>query len=158
MAALNIESASFARLRDNYETSGQTFLRLYGDKITGAGNARFSATGGQQTCAIRLSMALYLAGLRPPRVVNSWLYTVTNESGDVIDRVYLPSLAADFASGMIIADGQEITERPTDQGVIYFGGGLRSASGHVTLWDGTRALDNGEYWNQPTKVFWPMAR
>ena len=118
-------------------------------KILGAGGLSWQNASGQQSCAMRVSIALAYAGVHWPRVQNSWRLKDTN--------VYYPSRAGDYpsllANGESVANAQEVAGR---HGVIYFGGNFQNASGHVTLWNGSQCHHNDGYWSQPVKWFWEM--
>jgi hypothetical protein len=102
---------------------------------------------------MRLSIALAYAGVHFPRMKNSWRLKDTD--------VYFPSLAGDYPD--LIAGGAEIKNIDairTRKGAIYFGGNFHNASGHVTLWNGSRCSFDGHgedsHWEQPTIIFWEM--
>lgn len=119
-------------------------------RILGAGGINWANASGQQSCAMRVSIALAYAGVHWPRVTNSWRLKGTN--------VYFPSLASDYPN--LLANRESInnsTDISGRRGVIFFGGGFAGASGHVTLWNGTSCHYNDAYWSQPDKYFWQMA-
>jgi hypothetical protein len=149
----NIQTFLYQNVANDYIANGATFVQQYGNQITGLGGVTFNNTNNQQTCAIRVSMALHQGGVRLPRVINSWLYTT--------DDVYLPSLAGDYHDGLILMGGEAVANAAAianRRGVIYFGGNFQSASGHITLWNNNATADNtpAAYWNQPNIRFWPM--
>ena len=119
-------------------------------RILGAEGITWKNATGQQSCAMRLSIALAYAGVHWPQIPRSWRLKGTS--------VYFPSYAGDYptllANREPIASPEEIAGR---RGVIYFGGSFASASGHVTLWNGSQCHHNDAFWTQPVKFFWPMA-
>ena len=119
-------------------------------KIIGAAGINWKTATGQQSCAMRMSIALAWAGVHWPIITNSWRLKDTN--------VYFPSYAGDYPN--LLANRETITgaaDISGRKGVIYFGGGFAGASGHVTLWNGSQCHFNDAYWDQPVKYFWPMA-
>jgi len=120
-------------------------------KIIGAGNINWKNASGQQSCAMRLSIALAYAGVHWPRIKNSWRLKDTN--------VYFPSRAGDYPN--LLANRESInsaTDISGRRGVVFFGGGFGgNTSGHVTLWNGNSCHHNDDYWSQPTKYFWEMS-
>ena len=119
-------------------------------KIIGAGNISWKNASGQQSCAMRLSIALAYAGVHWPRITISWRLKDTN--------VYFPSRAGDYPS--LLRDPEEISSAADisgREGVVYFGGGFAGASGHVTLWTGSNCHHDDCYWGQPNKYFWEMS-
>lgn len=67
-------------------------------KIIGAEGINWKNATGQQSCAMRLSIALAYAGVHWPQVRNSWRLKDTN--------VYFPSSAGDYPD--LLANGEEI--------------------------------------------------
>src|SRR5713101_4040013 len=58
-------------------------------KIVG-GNTNWASATGQQSCAMRMSIALAYAGVHWPRIKNSWQLKDT--------KVFFPSFAGDYPS------------------------------------------------------------
>lgn len=125
------------------------FNKKIAHKIIGAAGINWKDATGQQSCAMRLSIALAYAGVHWTRVRNSWRLKDTH--------VYFPSSARDYPDLLVnrekIESATDISDRKV---VIFFGGGFASASGHVTLWNGKQCHHNDAYWEQPLKYFWPM--
>jgi hypothetical protein len=119
-------------------------------RILGAGQVNWTNVSAQQSCAMRLSIALAYAGVHWSRVSNSWRLQGTN--------VYFPSLASDYPN--LLANREQISS-PTDvsgrRGVVFFGGGSASASGHVALWNCSNCHYNDAHWGQPDEYFWQTA-
>ena len=93
-------------------------------------------------CATRMSYVLNNCGIAIPKVPGR---TVTG--GDHKNYIYRVSLMVDFLESVFgkpdIAEGSGAL-RPhflNKKGIIRFGVTFADASGHVTLWDGQRAVD-----------------
>lgn len=122
-------------------------------RILGAGGITWQGASAQQSCAMRMSIALAYSGVtwRPRETTNVWRLQGTN--------VYFPSLASDYPNVPLLANREAINSAADISnrgGVVFFGGGFASASGHLTLWDGTDCHFNDAYWDQPNKFFWGM--
>jgi hypothetical protein len=148
---ISIAHVKFSTLYERHYTPAY-FNDKIASQIIGAGDVDWSQANAQQSCAIRMSIALAYAGIPwKPNWRNSWRLQGKD--------VYFPSLASDYpkhllAGGRLLAQA----ERPGDhKGILYFGGAFPSASGHLTVWDGVRCHFDDDYWDQPKIYFWKIA-
>lgn len=155
--AIDISHVAFSIAWENHprDVSGDL-----AEDLVGAGGATWSETDSLQSCALRLSYALHRAGVKWPRSLtsNQWQLQSTGE--------YLPTRAGDYPDMPLLCSGESLTGSVTEKlvsvmgrkGVLYFGGQMNGATGHVTLFDGNRThypdIDN--FWSQPTVVFWEI--
>lgn len=137
-------------IAEKYHYGISRFRKKVAPKLIGPRGGKWNRVGYiRMSCAIRVSIALYRAGVRfQPPIKYKW----TRPSGAVY-----PSSAGEYPN---LLQGRENVNGPKDiegrRGVICFGG---SGIGHVTLWNGKRChFDPGDsYWAQPNKYFWEMA-
>ncbi len=149
---VNIGQVSYAVAEKyHYSATSNIWRNNVSRKITN------KATGGswrnpnihRMSCAIRVSIALYRAGVRFPRTRYEW----TRPSGAIY-----PSSAGDYpsllAGGVTVASPGEIKKRV---GVIHF---AMRGTDHVTLWNGNQCHFGADdsYFEQSNKVtFWQMS-
>ena len=149
MASVDVSNRRYSTAEQRHYTPDY-FNKNIAHKILGANDITWKNASGQQSCAMRLSIALAYAGVHWPRIKNSWRLKDTN--------VYFPSSAGDYPNLLKhrenINSANDIKGR---KGVVYFGGGFTGASGHVTLWNGTKCHFNDAHWGQPKKYFWEMS-
>lgn len=149
----DISGLSYSTTERHHYTGNYFNVKISG-RIIGAGNINWAGASGQQSCAIRMSIALAYAGVSwQPRTRNSWRLSGTN--------VYFPSLASDYPDVPLLFNPVSVTQATlqalNQRGVIYFGGNFGTASGHLTLWDGSSCHHNDAYWDQPNIYFWRMS-
>lgn len=141
---------------ETHHYSPARFKEKVAARIMGGDKIKWNDVDGLQSCAIRMSIALAYSGVswRPP-TKNSWRLQGT--------EVFFPSLASDYPNLPLLEGHYDVTKKQLDEsdmrGVIYFGGGANfGASGHLTLWNGSKThFANEAYWDQPTIRFWPMS-
>ncbi len=154
MSTTSVRGLSVALVERNHLDT-TAFRTAYADRIFGAGDRPLSDYPTMNTCALRVSMALHLTGVRLPRVINSWKYAPATGS-----PTYLPSLASDFHDRALLSSPESITG-PADitdrSGIVLFKGGFTTASGHITVCNAGRFHLNDTYWSQASSIyFWPF--
>lgn len=150
---VNIRNVSYRIAeRYHYSSNSSVWRNNVSRKIT---NAR---TGGswrnpnipRMSCAIRVSIALYRAGVRFPRTRYEW----TRPSGAIY-----PSSAGDYPS--LLVGGQTVTSPEDIQGrvgVIHFS---MPGVDHITLWNGRQChfgASDCYFPRSNTVTFWEMSR
>jgi hypothetical protein len=151
---------SWKALYDNYagdEESSEVFRARIGGEVD---NPQLT-----NTCVLRMSEAFNLAGNAIPRG-RAGLYTL--KGGDKLNYAVR---VAEFRKYMVSAFGQPdivrkppkgrpvgvaSTEFPGLRGVLCFQVSFSDATGHFTLWDGSRAV-HGDYFNRAFQVSLWMA-
>jgi hypothetical protein len=125
-----------------------------------SGKSFYDADAGQNSCAIRMSIAFYLAGTQlklPPGCKDYWVL-------DFDKKIKLPSEASAYRDSIKGAKSLTGTEDDIKKelkgkiGLIYFGGGFETASGHITLWNNNKCVHGAddEFFEQEDIRFWGM--
>ena len=148
---LDVSRISYERLRQHH-LKYHPFHRRIGDYVFSSAGP-LSDSRGVNTCALRMSYALMMVGKKLPVNRGSWQY---RKNGS---KAWLTSTAERISQDL--ADAEQI-DGPEDiagrKGIIAFVGGLRGASGHVTLWNGQSChFGAGDaYWNTTKIFFWQL--
>jgi hypothetical protein len=149
---VDIRNVSYAAAeRHHYSASSDTWRNNISRKITNAANGDVwhNPNIKRRSCAIRLSIALYRAGVRFPTTRYQW----TRPSGAIY-----PSSAGDYPT--LLLGGETVEGRDSIQGrmgVIHF---EMPGMDHVTLWKGGRCHFGASdcYFKQSrTVTFWQMS-
>jgi len=150
---VNISNVPYS-VAEVYHYNPRFFLKHVAPKLIGPRGGKWQDDRyGRMSCAVRLSIALYRAGVR----FTGAIYTWTRPSGAVY-----PSYAGEYPDLLLnrvtIAGTQDIGGK---KGVVYFGP-FSNAGGHVTLWDGTKCHHEPQWkdswWGQVSNTyFWQMA-
>ena len=152
---VNIGNVSYtAAERHHYSAESDTWQDNISLKITNVATGRGwhnprNPDINRMSCAVRLSIALYRAGVRFPPTDFEW----TRPSGAVY-----PSSAGDYPT--LLAGGESVTSPNSIRGrigVIHF---EMPGADHVTLWNGTRCNfgASDSFFPQSSGVtFWQMA-
>ena len=122
------------------------------------------------TCALRVSYALFACGVKQPTVSSNWFYSGKYNR---YKKTYLVAGARQYRNFYYPKHRQWIKKRKepklrqsklggllNKKGIIFFGGGpsLSDVSGHVTLWWGNRCHYNDFYKDAAEIVFWELGR
>lgn len=152
MAGIDVSRVVYATVQRNHLT-GPKFVARFGDKVFGwpgvyneSVNAKNAKRAKLNTCAMRLSMALHLSGIKLPLTSKAWLYR------DGASRGYIPASAGEYVDRPILR-GFRFINKPSDivgqHGILYFGW---TGMGHITLWNGRQCHFNDAYWRVARRV------
>lgn len=111
------------------------------------------------SCAARLSYAIYCAD-------ESFFKDVTAKGGTGAEWKGLPLRASDLAiilnkkikKPVLVKAAADISGTKKKHGIIFFDTipGF-AGTGHISLWDGTKVLDDGNYFGKSPRVyFWTL--
>lgn len=173
----NLQAVHFARASEHHYSPTQFRTWKWDGKLiatlvkNGGGQSFFEADSGQATCAIRLSIALYLAGATFTPIPNSWWFDDPRTRPDDARKkawqdVLLPSKASDYRdklkTGKTEIKGTAEAQKKAlagKKGILFFE--TDGASGHVTLWNGsdtTFGAGAGDaYFSDKSAYFWGLS-
>ena len=111
------------------------------------------------SCAARLSYAIFC-------VDKSFFKDVTAKGGTGAEWYGLPLRASELAiilnrkigTAVLVKSAADISSPKTKRGIIFFDSIPGYAgTGHISLWNGTKVLDDGNYFGKSPRVyFWSL--
>lgn len=115
----------------------------------------------QNTCAIRISYALNKGGFKIKRASREFMNAFTGDSIIASVNGMIDYLESEFGESDIEFNDNVIdfkSDIRKRKGIIIFKIAWSDATGHVTLWDGEKCIDNSDHFNDNPSdlLFWEL--
>ncbi len=141
---VDVSKVPFDKVRAHYYKSRTELVEKHSRTIDG--RHRWPT----DTCALRVSLALSLAGVRLP-MVGAWVHVHDGK------RLVLPAKASLFHKGPVLAGGEKLNSvvdlRKKKPGIVFM-----TPPDHITLWDGRECVDKTvHHYLSEQLYYWKLA-